>query len=73
MSQRFQIHTRLLLLKMRLLINVEFNVKLELHDADALAWFFYYSSHSCQEKLKQLGTELEKQTIGEHSPTAAAC
>lgn len=73
MNPRFDSHTRLLLLKMRLLINLEFNVKLELHSADALTWFFHYSTHSCQDKLKQLADELEQHTMGEFFPTAVAC
>jgi len=73
MNHHLDTHTQLLLLKMRLLINVEFNVKLELHNADALTWFFYYGTHSCQDKLKQLANELEQYTTGEFSPTAVAC
>lgn len=67
MQTPFEPQTTLLLMKMRLLINLEFNVKLELRDHDALAWFFYYGMRSRQEKLKQLSNELEKCTLGELS------
>jgi len=73
MSERFGPHTALLLLKMRLLISLEFNVKLDLHGDDALDRFFHYATRSRQDKLRQLSDELQRQTLGEPELAGALC